>query len=59
MRLLDDMRADKEVLRVAFNNATVSKRQEVDALKRRIAELEVAAGVREDNVEATLVAVKR
>ena len=53
------MRADKEVLRVAFNNATVSKRQEVDALKRRIAELEVAAGVREDNVEATLVAVKR
>lgn len=59
LRLLDNMRADKEVLRVAFNNETVSKRQEVDALKRRIAELEVAAGIREDNVEATLVAVKR
>jgi hypothetical protein len=53
------MRMDKELLREAFNKVTVSKREEVDALKRRVLELEVAAGVREDRVEATFVEVKR
>jgi len=60
VNLLDDLRRDKELLREAFNNMTISKREEIDILKRRVVELEAAAGLREDKGrKINVVPVKR
>lgn len=57
--LLDDMRYDKEELRETLNNLTITKRKEVDELKRKVAGLEFAAGLREEKGLERTMPIKR